>query len=52
MGNLSAVTMLGSQDINISVMSDLNISVISQWCYNISVMSDWESQWCYHARFL
>ena len=44
--------MLGSKDLNISVMSDLNISVISQWCYNISVMSDWESQWCYHARLI
>ena len=50
--------MLGSKDLNISVMSDLNISVISQWCYNISVMSQWTSishvmsQWCYHSRFI
>ena len=30
----SGATLLGSQEVN------------------ISVMSDWESQWCYHARFL
>ena len=33
-GSLIGATMLGSLDLN------------------ISVMSDWESQWCYHARFL
>jgi hypothetical protein len=29
-------------------MSELNISVIYQWCYNIAVMSEWY----YHARII
>ena len=89
-GSPSGASMIGSQDLNISAMSDGE----SQWCYhasflgphylscrssislsyfsgatislsclsgttmlgsqdlNIAVMSDWESQWCYHARLL
>ena len=42
------------------VSLDLNISVMSDWCYtmlgsqdlNISVLSDEEYQWYYHARFI
>ena len=48
-------TMLGSQEVNISVMVDgspIGATMLGSQEVNISVMVDGELHWCQHARFL